>query len=151
MRVTIIFLCLLIISKISFSQIKHNFTNVILANSGNSNSIQKNRWYKSIDNEDISFIQFFNKNPIGIKKALELAEEICLDNDFDFNNPKKDKSYFASFVKSINDFENLDLSIRTGGSIVEKIWYNQNSKGKFALFRIELSEDSYLISILNPK
>jgi hypothetical protein len=151
MRILISIVLIVIFHFKSLSQIKHNFTNVILVNSGNTNSIQKNRWYKSIGNEDITFIQFFNKNPIGIKKALELAEEICLDNDLDFDNPNKDKSYFASFVKSINDFENLDLSIRTGGSIVEKIWHNQNSKAKIALLRIELSEDSYLVSILNPK
>lgn len=150
MRVIIIFLCSFIFSKICFSQIKHTFENVIVTIPSGSTT-QKNRWYKSTHGESISHIQFFNQTPIGIKKAVELAQEICQENDFDFETPNKDKSYYASFVESINDFENLDLSIRTGGSIVEIVWHNQNNKGKFSILRLALREENYVVVITNPK
>jgi hypothetical protein len=93
----------------------------------------------------------FNQNTIGIKKALELTEEICLENDLDYDNPAKDKSYLASYVKSMSDFENLNLSISTGGSIIEKVWFNTNKAGKISILRIEFSEQGYAVTISNPK
>ena len=150
MKAILIFICTLIISTDSFSQIKHAFENVIVTIPSGS-IIQKNRWYKKTHDDKITYIQFFNQTPIGIKKAVELVKEICQENDFDFENPTKDNSYFASYVKSIEDFENLNLSIKTGGSIVEIIWHTQNSNRKIGLLRIALTEESYIIAITNSK
>ena len=39
-----------------------------------------------------------------------------------------------------------NLSIRTGGSTVEKIWYNRNSKAKIALFtQREIKSITYIL------
>lgn len=151
MRFIAFFVCLLIISSNSTAQIKHSFTNVIISTGKESGPIQFNRWYKKIGDEEIMYIYMFNQNTIGIKKALELTEEICLENDLDYDNPAKDKSYLASYVKSMSDFENLNLSISTGGSIIEKVWFNTNKAGKLSILRIEFSEHGYAVTISNPK
>lgn len=151
MRVILIFICTLIISTNSFSQIKHIFSNVIVPPPGGPTSLQNNRWYKSINAGNVIHIQFFNENPVGVKKAIDLVKEICLNNDFDFENPNKDNSYFASYVKSIEDYENMNLSIKVGDSIIEKIWHNQGSNGKTSMLRISLDEKGYNVSVTNPK
>ena len=139
------------ISATPIAQIKHSFTNVIEISSKKFPPIEYNVWYKSIDSEQIFHLHFFKNNPIGVKKAVELAEEICVDNSLDFGNPYKDKSYLASFVKSMNDYENINLSISTGGSIIEKMWFKTNSDGKISLLTLKLNEESYIVSILNPR
>lgn len=151
MKSIAMFTFLAVISVNSYSQIKHTYTNVITASPKSNATIQYNAWYKTIDSELIIHIQFFKNNPIGIKKAVELAEEICTKNGFDYESPDKDKSYLASFVKSMNDYENLNLSISTGGSIIEKSWYRINSNGKASLLSLTLNEDSYNVSVVNPK
>jgi hypothetical protein len=151
MKNTIIILILTICGLKTSAQIKHSFTNVIISTGKESGPIQYNRWYKKIGDEEIMYFHMFNQNTIGIKKALELTEEICLENDLDYDNPAKDKSYLASYVKSMSDFENLNLSISTGGSIIEKVWFNTNKAGKISILRIEFSEQGYAVTISNPK
>jgi hypothetical protein len=51
----------------------------------------------------------------------------------------------------MSDFENLNLSISTGGSIIEKVWFNTNKAGKISILRIEFSEQGYAVTISNPK
>lgn len=151
MRFIAFLVCLLSISSNSTAQIKHSFTNVIISTGNETGKIQYNRWYKKNGSDVITYIQFFNNNPIGIKKALELTEDICLDNDLDYDNPAKDKSYLASYVESMSDFENLNLSISTGGSIIEKVWSKRNDADKLSILRVILSEDSYAVAITNSK
>jgi hypothetical protein len=51
----------------------------------------------------------------------------------------------------MNDYENINLSISTGGSIIEKMWFKTNSDGKISLLTLKLNEESYIVSILNPR
>jgi hypothetical protein len=90
---------------------------------------------------------YFNENPIGIKKALELTKDICDKNDLNFEEPDSENSYIASYVETINDFEKLDLSISTGGSIIEKSWVKLYNNSQSSMLSLELEEGKYIVAV----
>lgn len=135
----------------SISQIKHTFEGATLASAKSTPTIHKNRWYKFVNTDGIVYMHYFNENPIGIKKALDLVKEICNNNNLDFDNPDKDDSYLASYIETITDFEKMDLSISSGGSIIEKSWFKLNKSGKYSMLKIELEENNYIVVVVNPK
>ncbi len=132
-------------------QIKHEFIGVITAPSSGPKSIEKNVWYKTITGEATAYIQFFNTNTVGAKKAIDLVKKICIQNGLDFFSPDQDNSYLASYIKSIDDFENLNLSVSTGGSIIDKQWNKKTEPGKISLMILKLDEESYVVTVANPK
>ncbi len=154
-KIYILIISIFFISNKLSSQIIYDFKNSIDASRTANKSIQFNYWIKSSEIIDeipyFSYIHFFNKNTIGTKKAIDLVKLICKNNDLDFDNPNVDDSYLASYVESILDFEKLYLSIETGGSIIEKVWYKFTKSKKACIMRLSLSEESYSVSIVNPK
>lgn len=99
------------------------------------------QWYSLTP---LATIVRFNQNTVGVIKAISLIKEILSKNDLNFDSPSKDESYLASYVKDINDFENLDLSCKTGGSIIAITW----EKG---YERIVLSLDEKFYTIFHIK
>lgn len=135
----------------TYGQIKYDFIDVTDAPESGRLAIEYNKWFKSESSKSTMYTKFFNKNPIGAKKAIELAKEVCLENDMKFEITDKDDSYLASFVKSINDFENLDLSIKTGGSTVVKYWYKVSKSEVNSMIILRLEEDNYFVTIYYSK
>ncbi len=131
----------------SSSQIKYTFTGAIAASAKATPTIQKNKWYKFTIPGGIVYMYYFNENPIGIKKALELTKDICDKNDLNFEEPDSENSYIASYVETINDFEKLDLSISTGGSIIEKSWVKLYNNSQSSMLSLELEEGKYIVAV----
>ena len=52
-----------------------------------------------------------------LKKALQFY-------DFKFTEPKTDESVISSLCKSIEDFEMMDLTIKTNSSEIKMVWEN---------------------------
>ena len=77
------------------------------------------QWYEVDSN---SFAMLFNQNTVGVIAAFDKIKEILEANDLDFKKPSIEKSFLASYVEGLNDYENLNLSCKTGGSIIKKIW-----------------------------
>lgn len=132
-------------------QIKHEFIGVITAPASGPKSIETNVWYKTMSGEATAYIQFFNTNTVGAKKAIDLVKKICIQNGLDFFSPDQDNSYLASYIKSIDDFENLNLSVSTGGSIIDKQWNKKTDSGRISLMILKLDEGSYVVTIAYPK
>lgn len=151
----LLFTCILFVSLKVSSQIRHDFGNTIDGSKIGNSVNQYNNWYKSIDLINnityTTYVHLFNTNTIGAKKAIDLVKLICKNNNLDFENPDKDETYLASYVESIVDFENLNLSVKAGGSIVEKQWYKFSLSGNVCLMRLTLDENRYSVSIANPK
>jgi len=103
------------------------------------------QWYSLTS---LATIMRFNQNTVGVKTAISKVKEILSNNDLDFDSPSKDDSYLASYVDGIYDYENINLSCKTGGSIITKIWVKGDE-------RIVLSLDEKFYTIfhikLNPK
>ena len=52
-----------------------------------------------------------------MKKALQFY-------DFKFTEPKTDESVISSLCKSFEDFEMMDLTIKTNSSEIKMVWEN---------------------------
>lgn len=135
------------ICKFTSAQFIHSFSDVLSVDSQKSSPPKNNQWYKKVYPEMTIYMQTFNLNPIGAKKAIDLSKQICQKNGVDFKEPDKDESYLASYVESIESYEDLHLSVQSGSSIVEKLWYKFSSTNKLSVLRLKLEEDSYILSI----
>lgn len=95
------------------------------------------QWYSL---NPLATIMRFNQNTVGVKIAISKVKEILSNNDLDFESPSKDDSYLASYVDGIYDYENINLSCKTGGSIISKSWQKGNE-----VISLSLTEDTYTI------
>ena len=102
--------------------------------------MKNNEWYKL---NDQIYTMTFSKSPIGIKNSIEKTESILLDNNFDFKLPSIENSFLSNLVKSIHDYETLDLTIKNEMSEVVKYWVNS----KYSII-LNLNKQEYVISII---
>jgi hypothetical protein len=84
----------------------------------------------------------FKVNTIGVKNAVEIVKEILSENNIAFAKPRLNKSFLASYVKNIDDYENLNTSISVGGSEVYMMWLFD---GKTIC--LSLKEGMYLVMV----
>lgn len=115
-----IILLLLFVPLIGFSQEFGNYKieKALLYN--NNTVFVSNQWYK--DEEGKFCIKKYNKTPIGIKNAMSDVKTILYSNKVDFNSPFIDDTYLSSIVKNIEDYEILNIEIKSENSEVNKQW-----------------------------
>jgi len=89
-----------------------------------------------------SYMMEFKVNTIGVKNAIEMVRQILLENDVPFEKTESNKSFLASYVKNIDDYESLDTSISAGGSEVKMTWFFE---GK--LLYLSLKEGMYVLIV----
>lgn len=116
-----------------------------------TSTVEYEKWYAKLGSD---YFIVFKQNTIGVKKAIELAQSICSNNNFDFNRPTYDNSYLASYVKNLGDYERINTSVSLGSSIIEKYWTRETVgtlSGGIVKSRLELvlDEKKYRIRIIN--
>lgn len=88
------------------------------------------------------YMMEFKVNTIGVKNAVEIVKEILSKNNISFVKPQLNKSFLASYVNNIDDYENLNMSISAGGSEVYMMWLFDEKT-----ICLSLKEGMYLIII----
>lgn len=91
----------------------------------------------------------FATTTVGLKHCIEKAKEIVELNGLDFEKPNRKKNeLFSDYVDGITDYNNLQLSLKTGNAEITRMWEMPSSDG----FVLALTEKMYCIMILSmPK
>jgi len=89
-----------------------------------------------------AYMMEFKVNTIGVKKAVEIVKDILSKNDISFAKPQLNKSFLASYVNNIDDYENLNTSISAGGSEVFMMWLFDGKT-----IALSLKEGMYLVIV----
>ena len=137
---------LLFVSYFSFSQEDKigNYSFNFKEYPEHSDLTKNEEWYKLTPR---SYVMYFSQSPIGIKKSIEHIEFLLYRCNLNFANPSSDKSFLSSVVKSITDYEALDMTIKNEMSEIKKSWTYNNEVAIF-LF---LTKDNYEVSIMKLK
>lgn len=93
---------------------------------------------------EFSYIINFEQNPVGLKRLFEKLESLFKDNDLLLEKPYIDKSLIANYVKSLSDYQTLNISILAGDTEIVKMWQPYDGRNTITL---RLDKDKYLISI----
>jgi len=114
-------------------------------------TVEYEKWYAKLGSD---YFIVFKQNTVGVKKAIELVQSICRNNNFDFNRPTYDNSYLASYINSLYEYERINTSVTLGSSIIEKYWTRETVgtlSGGIVKSRIELvlDEKKYRVRIIN--
>ena len=79
------------------------------------------QWYISGVKQDALIMK---PNTVAYAKVYRELKKALQFYDFKFTEPKTDESVISSLCKSIEDFEMMDLTIKTNSSEIKMIWEN---------------------------